>query len=480
MAYQLVYTSAAKLLDAGRSGFGTVARSKSITPLVVSTIERVSQFANLRGLDRSRVIHVHRRITAGSNRLHLLTRIVDAGADYTGRTNHIAHHLVVSQEEAAKAAVRGITPADILRQFPWLDRWEGGARYFDASEDVPLDIFRPDGKKSARQYWSSVTGNPAHSRLLAWDGAARTGAMIVPEGANALSLLAEALAEFGAQAWSRSFTTSLETTDELSDLDWIVSPPRAFVDIQPRCGSRTLLDVTNPSSLPVPLAPSLPSPSLTPITTPSAIAANPTLATPTGLSERSSSNTPVNVRSAEKVSKSVDSTSRRSTPIPVEKKSHLGLLLGAATLAVFIALMAIVVSKNKSGGKEGVVEEIVQKPDPIKKLKEVGVTDEEARQIVAKLASEEDAIVCANFISYNIGRIKNAKSIEDLKSIDITSNNIKSNPNWLNSLIDASHAIVEYTYTSSKDTTAADLLSRLKKIGDICQLPQKRYRLKIE
>ena len=158
--------------------------------------------------------------------------------------------------------------------------------------------------------------------------------MIVPEGANALSLLAEALAEFGAQAWSRSFTTSLETTDELSDLDWIVSTPRAFGDIQPRCGSRTLLDVTNPSSLPVPPAPSLPSPNLTPITTPSAIAANPTLATPTGLSERSSSNTPVNVRSAEKVSKSVDSTARRSTPKSTEKKSHLGLLLGAAALAV--------------------------------------------------------------------------------------------------------------------------------------------------
>ena len=208
MAYQLVYTSAAKLLDAGRSGFGTVARSKSINSLVVSTIERASQFANLRGLDRNRVIFVHRRVTAGSSRFHVLTRIVDAGVDYTGRTNHIAHHLIVTQEEANKAAACGVTPADVLRQYPWLDRWDGSARFFESSEDVPMEIFRPDGKNSGSQYWSSVTGNPSHARLLAWDGAPRSGVLIVPDGVNPLSLMAEALSQCGAQSWSRSFTTS--------------------------------------------------------------------------------------------------------------------------------------------------------------------------------------------------------------------------------------------------------------------------------
>ncbi|NQW99068.1 hypothetical protein HQ447_00310 [bacterium] len=257
MAFQLVYTSAAKLLDAGRSGYGTVARSKSLTPLVVSTIERVSQFANLRGLDRSRVIFVHRRITAGSNRFHILTRIVDAGADYTGRTNHLAHHLVVSQQEAAQAAALGITPADILGQFPWLDRWDGSARFLEAAEDVPLEPFRAAGRDAAGKSWAAITGNRAHSRLLSGDTAPRAAVLILPETADTLQVVAEALAGFGPQSWSRSFTTSLETTDELYELEWIVTHPAAYREIQPRCGSRARFDLTRPETLPIPPTPEI-------------------------------------------------------------------------------------------------------------------------------------------------------------------------------------------------------------------------------
>jgi hypothetical protein len=47
MAWQLIYTSAPRLLEAGRSGFGTVARHRQIGPLLVSACERASQFARL-------------------------------------------------------------------------------------------------------------------------------------------------------------------------------------------------------------------------------------------------------------------------------------------------------------------------------------------------------------------------------------------------------------------------------------------------
>jgi hypothetical protein len=252
MAYQLVYTSAAKLLDAGRSGFGTVARSKTVSPLVVSAIERVSQFSNLRGNDRSRIIFVHRRIVAANNRFHLLSRICDAGADYTGRTHHIAHHLILTQDEVARAATRRLTPADVLGQFSWLDRWDGAARFFGPSDDVALEMFQTTARHSQRAEWARLTGNPIHARSLAWEGAARTGVLLVPRGIDALALMGEALYEFGNQAWSRSFTTSLETTDEMSDIDWVISSPEDFPEIQGRCGARTILDLGHPQSLPVP------------------------------------------------------------------------------------------------------------------------------------------------------------------------------------------------------------------------------------
>lgn len=252
MAGQLVYTSAAKLLDAGRSGFGTVARSRALSPLVVGAVERVSQFDNLRGADRGRVVYAHRRVVVGSQRWHVLSRIGDAGVDYTGRTNHLAHHLLVAPDEAARAAACGVTPADVLAQFGWLERWDGGPRYFGPEDEVAVADMVPRGRDAGRVGWCRLTGEPLHARLLAWESAPRTGVLVVPAGADVLALMAEALAEFGEGSWGRTFTTGLEGTDELGELDWVVSTEAGFGAIQARCGARTVYDLSQPGRLPLP------------------------------------------------------------------------------------------------------------------------------------------------------------------------------------------------------------------------------------
>ena len=346
MAQQLVYTSAGKLLDAGRSGFGTVARSKSLSPLLVSAIERVSQFANIRGTERSRVIFVHRRIVAANNRVHLISRIADAGADYTGRTNHIAHHLIVSQEEMNGAAARGITPADILMQFPWLPRWEGAPKFFGPEEDVPLErAIQPNGGISARAAWTRLTGNPSHARLLAWDGAPRNGVLLVPRGADPLGLLAEALAEFGPQSWSRTFTTNLETTDEMSDFDWVVSSPENFREIEARCGARALLDLSQSHTLPVPPAPV----QATPQPKAALQVARQAYAIPiSDLSHDTSKRQPPGVQ-AVKARVSGGSSARHSISKPVSSHSwkvSMQMILASAALIVVLGLLGAAVWKE--------------------------------------------------------------------------------------------------------------------------------------
>jgi hypothetical protein len=469
MAYQLVYTSAAKLLDAGRSGFGTVARSKPISSLVVSAIERASQFANLRGLDRSRAIHVHRRITAGSSRFHILSRIVDAGVDYTGRTNHIAHHLVVTQEEANKAASRGVTPADVLRQFPWLDRWEGSARYFDSTEDIPLDVFRADGKNGRAQYWATVTGNPSHARLLSWDASPRTGVLIVPEGANPLSLMAEALAECGAQSWSRSFTTSLETTDELADLDWIVSAPHSYPDIQPRCGTRTLWDLSAPATLPVPPAPSLPAPHLAAERKLPGQIAHTVLPRPSGVQPRGAVLEPVKVRSFQSESEEED-VYRASSRARKSKNKHPLLLAGACVALVATLVIAVIlVKKQKVRENEAPIAQVPdEKQEAIKWLTRGGeLSKKGAEEIVNALERPKDSEEYANFINNFLPRIKTIQkitSINDLELFDHPVNEISKNPECLNELIKAKNEIAAFRENDSVDQ---DLLARLKKIEEI-------------
>ena len=134
MPWQLIYTSAPRLLTAGQTGFGTVARHRDIPALVVSAVERASQFARLPGMDAERVVFSHRIVDAAGSRYHVVSRIASAGADYTGRTNHLAHHVIVTSAEAADLAAQGMSAADVALRFPWKNSWNETARWLEAHE----------------------------------------------------------------------------------------------------------------------------------------------------------------------------------------------------------------------------------------------------------------------------------------------------------------------------------------------------------
>jgi hypothetical protein len=461
MAQQLVYTSAAKLLDAGRSGFGTVARSKSLSPLLVGAIERASQFSNIRGTERTRVIYSHRRIVAANNRIHLLSRISDAGADYTGRTSHIAHHVIVSQEEIARLAGRGITPADVLKQFPWLTRWDGSARFFGPEEDPILEqIVHPLGKASARSEWARLTGQPSHARLLAWDGAPRNGVLLVPRGHDTLVLLAEALTECGNQSWTRTFTTALESTDELSDFDWIVSSAENYREIESRCGSRTVYDLLYPGSLPLPPEPVAPAPEIAHVPTAAAPSAQPTLLTPTGIAPIG--RIPVKVPSG---------SARQAYKAPVAaspKKNNKAIALGIVGAAAALVLAAVILWKTAvpSGGKTvtqaGTNESVPSTAQQAKDLlSQHGIDDETAEHFVGNTNSHH-----AEWAKYAVDLIESfasEKTIENLQgkllSFSMPKDQRLPNIPWLKELHEAKNAVKLY-----KDDESIE--SNIKSITD--------------
>ena len=252
MAWQLVYTSAPRLLDAGRSGFGTVARHRTISPLLVSAIERLSQFARLPGLETERVIYSHRIIPIGGSRFHVLTCIRDAGADYTGRTNHIAHHLVIEPREIAALGTRGPSPADVLLAMPWLTAWNESPHWFETSDEVGLSGFVPTGGNGAA--WAQLTGNPAHAWLLASGSASRGAYVIAPPSADVRRLFADSLRLASERAWQIPFTTSLQPSDEAADFRWIGVEAESPLLAVENAG-RQVLDLTAPATLPVPELP---------------------------------------------------------------------------------------------------------------------------------------------------------------------------------------------------------------------------------
>lgn len=249
MALQLVYTSAPRLLEAGRTGFGTVARHRAAGGLLAAAVERVSQFGRSAGQNPRRVVLSHRILHAGASSHHVFSCIRDAGSDYTGRTSHLAHHLIADAREARAAAEAGLTPADILRQMSWRSSWNEAPRFFEPDEEVSLTSFRPMPTTGA---WERLTHNASHALLPAQS---QRCLLLLPGEEGALDLFSESLGTLaGLPAWRVTFTTHVEPADDLADIRWIALAHDSPLRPQVESVSRTLIDLTMPGSLPAPRA----------------------------------------------------------------------------------------------------------------------------------------------------------------------------------------------------------------------------------
>ena len=73
---QLIYTSAPKLLESGKSGFGTVAQSRQLPQALKGQLERISAFDRDARVDSYLLYSTHQ---FGQNRYHIFSRIGNSG-----------------------------------------------------------------------------------------------------------------------------------------------------------------------------------------------------------------------------------------------------------------------------------------------------------------------------------------------------------------------------------------------------------------
>ena len=226
MAYQLIYTSVSRGLIPGRSGYTVAARHRQIRDRLVSDIERISGYTFATS-GVSPVIYAHRRISCSGKEYHVLTRNKDAGSDYTGRTNHLAQHLVCEAEEIAAC---GASPAEILHGFHWMESYAEEPRYLEDNEVIDLGQFAGTFKLPAKN-WQAVRGEAGDAALLI-DDAGKPGSAFVVTSSGAdddarklLAMYAESLhlatsVDDTPAMWKASFTTYLQQVDTLADFDW--------------------------------------------------------------------------------------------------------------------------------------------------------------------------------------------------------------------------------------------------------------------
>ena len=246
MIYELIVTSAKRALQAGRSGFAAVMRTRGMHPELQSRLESLSGYRHLypQGDSRNPVILTHTVIDSVAGKFSVFSRTVDAGSDYSGRSNKLSHHVACDASEIRSAARS--SPAAALG---WLDRngrfasrWDGDPREQDPAAAVQF----PASDPARCTLWEAAAGDAGWAGVLVertlkgmptW--------IIVSADSDAVLLLAEAMALMEpSKRWGVSFTTHA-----LSDAGfvWKVAADGSAEAKAAREQNAAVIDLTRPS-----------------------------------------------------------------------------------------------------------------------------------------------------------------------------------------------------------------------------------------
>jgi hypothetical protein len=209
MIHELVVTSVPRGLQAGRSGFTTVLRTRGIHPQLAETLERASGYRHVfpHGDPRNPQIRSHTVVTGATGVVSVLSRIVDAGSDYSGRSNKLAHHVALDSGETAARSKSN--PAAVLlaleRSGAFQRQWSGDPREQPTAPQVPVVASEP----GPCQAWGRLAGDAGWAGLIVDRALAKQPTWIIaPQGLDLLELFAEALGLVNyPQRWGVTFTT---------------------------------------------------------------------------------------------------------------------------------------------------------------------------------------------------------------------------------------------------------------------------------
>ena len=205
MALELVYTSAPSGLKRGTYGFCTVACTRNMPALIASALENLSGYRHLfpAGSPENPVIYSHISLSLGGLPAHVLSRIADAGLDYTQRTNKLAHHIVL--QNGIDTLPPGGPAALFAQPDAFLTHWNQEPSFFPSGKRIPSYSEKP----AICQNWKRVTGDPGWGGVLAGTVLLKRPACIIYEpGTDLYPLFREAAALLPYPLnWDATFTT---------------------------------------------------------------------------------------------------------------------------------------------------------------------------------------------------------------------------------------------------------------------------------
>lgn len=257
MPEELIYTSAPRGLKPGSSGFCTVAATPGLASgPVAARLEQLSGYAPLfpvghpsAGENPVRFAHVH---LGGPGRgRSVLSRVAFAGADHTGRTNKIAHHLLLDASERVPAG-----PAWLLMQpAVFQDTWSGDPQRL-TTQSLPIAETAPEPAAT----WQRLAGDAGWAGVVAetlLNDRAATAHVLHDGNTDSLDLLRMAHEVIRllppARRWDITFSTY--HTEQIAGADCrlrfcISGSPAAQVAQRSAAAGGVLVDLTSRSPAP--------------------------------------------------------------------------------------------------------------------------------------------------------------------------------------------------------------------------------------
>ncbi len=255
MSFQLIYTSAPTLLDPGLSGYGVVARSRDMPRLLSKKLAKLSVFKEELKLIPGPQFSYNILDCAGAT-FHVLSCVQSAGADYSGRECHIAHHLVLTKQEVRefKENKARPTPAGLMLglysgEF-WATCWNQPPQEIEHEVELSTDMLP---ELHLQSMWKELTGHKYNAKTLITPPYEHDCLIIVQPGTRSLDilhLLAESDWLSASRGWGITFTTSGYSQDTFAQTQRIAVLEESNMASKARRSGRPILKLVHKLLIP--------------------------------------------------------------------------------------------------------------------------------------------------------------------------------------------------------------------------------------
>lgn len=221
MSQEILYTSAPQGLKAGSRGFCTVISTAGMAKNLAERLESMSGYRHhftSHDTGENPINFSHLKVTVGGKRYHILSRICDAGLDYTKRTNKLAHHIALSEVESATAP--GGPAWEMSQDGLFIENWDGeiGTRP-ESHRKLTQSSCSP--RKCLAWEACGVDSGWAGVLAEAISGSGQPMSVVFPSGTDTLALVCEAMALLPpADRWDVTFCTYFTKLPAGVDCQW--------------------------------------------------------------------------------------------------------------------------------------------------------------------------------------------------------------------------------------------------------------------